>query len=226
MEMTTPIGGQFDIGDDYLYEIIGITESFNSLPLNYKIEPMVMINDPAYYRRILIKLDPNQLQTITPYIEKSWKTFAPENPFEYHFLDDRFERIYQSEIKAGKIFGGFVIIGILISVLGLFGLTSFITERRNKEIGIRKACGARAWEIIFMLSKEISQWVIISILIAIPVTWLMMSKWLQNFEYRTNLSWWIFLLTGLTALLIALLTVSYQSFLAATRNPVESLRYE
>ncbi len=226
MEMESPVGGKFDIGDDVLYTIIGITRNFHSLPLNYKIEPVVMINDPDYYQRVLVRIDPEQFKSVIPYIEELWKRVAPNNPFEYHFLDERFERIYRSEIRAGKIFGSFVILAIIISTLGLFGLTSFITEQRTKEIGIRKVCGAKLSRIMFMLSKEISQWVMIAIVIATPITWFVMRKWLQNFEYRTELSWWIFLLAGLFALIIALLTVSYQSYSAGRRNPVDSLRYE
>jgi len=226
MQMESPIGGHFDIGDDYLYNIIGITQDFNSLPLNYKIEPVVMMNEPRNYRRMLIRINPDQWTTILPYIEELWKKISPNNPFEYHFLSERFESIYRSEIRAGKIFGTFVILAIIISSLGLFGLTSFITEQRTKEIGIRKACGAKLGEIVLMLVKETSQWVLIAIIIATPISWFLMRKWLQNFEYRTDLSWWIFLLAGLFALIIALLTVSYQSYRAGRRNPVNSLRYE
>jgi putative ABC transport system permease protein len=226
MGMKSPVGGKFDIGDDFLYTIIGITRDFHSLPMNYKIEPVVMLNDPDYYQRVLVRIDPDQITSVLPYIEELWKKIAPNNPFEYHFLDERFERIYRSEIRAGKIFGSFVILAIIISTLGLFGLTSFITAQRTKEIGIRKVCGAKLSEIMFMLSKEITQWVLIAIVIATPITWFVMRKWLQNFEYRAELSWWIFVLAGLSALIIALLTVSYQSYCAGARNPVDSLRYE
>ncbi len=226
MEMESPVGGKFDIGDDFLYTIIGITRNFHSLPLNYKIEPVVMVNDPDYYQKVLVRIDPEQFKSVIPYIEELWKKVAPNNPFEYHFLSERFESIYRSEIRAGKIFGTFVILAIIISSLGLFGLTSFITEQRTKEIGIRKACGAKLGEIVLMLVKETSQGVLIAIIIATPISWFLMRKWLQNFEYRTDLSWWIFLLAGLFALIIALLTVSYQSYSAGRRNPVDSLRYE
>lgn len=226
MNMKAPVGGKFDIGDEFLYNIIGITEDFNSLPLNYKIEPLMMLNNPNFYRRLLMRVDPDQLQSIISYIEDLWKKVAPENPFEYHFLDERFDRIYRSEIRAGKIFGGFVLIGLIISMLGLFGLISFITEQRAKEIGIRKVCGARLFEIVIMLNREISQWILIAIAIATPITWIVMRNWLQNFEYRTGLSWWIFVSAGALALVIALITVSYQSYYAGSRNPVDSLRYE
>jgi putative ABC transport system permease protein len=126
----------------------------------------------------------------------------------------------------GKIFGYFSLLAILISCLGLIGLSSFMTQRRTKEIGIRKINGAKSVEIFSLLSKEYILWVMISIIIACPVAWFAMNKWLQNFAYRINISLWIFLLAGFLALLIALLTVSWQSYKAASKNPVEALRYE
>jgi putative ABC transport system permease protein len=126
----------------------------------------------------------------------------------------------------GKIFGYFSLLAILISCLGLIGLSSFMTQRRTKEIGIRKINGAKSVEIFSLLSKEYILWVMISIIIACPVGWFAMNKWLQNFAYRINISLWIFLLAGFLALLIALLTVSWQSYKAASKNPVEALRYE
>jgi putative ABC transport system permease protein len=185
-----------------------------------------MLIDPNYYQILLVRIDPDQFPSVIPYIEALWEKVAPNNPFEYHFLDERFERIYRSEIRAGKLFGGFVILCIIISTLGLFGLTVFVTENRTKEIGIRKVCGATLSGIMLLLSREISQWVLIAVAIATPITWFVMSKWLHNFEYRTVLPWWIFVLAGLSALVIALLTVSYQSYRAGRRNPADSLRYE
>ena len=126
----------------------------------------------------------------------------------------------------GKIFGYFSFLAIIISCLGLIGLSSFMTERRTKEIGIRKVNGAKSIEIFSLLSKEYIIWVIISIIIACPIAWYAMHKWLQNFAYRINISWWVFALAGSIALLIALLTVSFQSYRAASKNPVEALRYE
>jgi putative ABC transport system permease protein len=126
----------------------------------------------------------------------------------------------------GKILGYFSLLAIIISCLGLIGLSSFMTERRTKEIGIRRTNGAKPTEIFTLLSKEYILWVFISIMIACPIAWYAMQKWLENFAYKTELSWWIFALAGLLALGIALLTVSFQSWKAATRNPVEALRYE
>ena len=126
----------------------------------------------------------------------------------------------------GKIFGYFSLLAILISCLGLIGLSSFMTQRRTKEIGIRKINGAKSIEIFYLLSGEYIIWVMISIIIACPIAWYAMNKWLQNYAYRISISWWVFLLAGLLAILIALLTVSWQSYKAAGKNPVEALRYE
>jgi len=141
-------------------------------------------------------------------------------------LDDDFDNMYRTEQRVSQIFGYFSLLAIIISCLGLIGLSLFMTELRTKEIGIRKVNGAKSFEIFSLLSKEYIGWVLISILIASPVAWYAMHRWLENFAYKTELSWWIFALTGLLALVIALLTVSWQSLKAATRNPVEALRYE
>ncbi len=145
---------------------------------------------------------------------------------KFHFLDDDYDNLYRTEQRMGKIFGYFSFLAIIISCLGLIGLSSFMTERRTKEIGIRKINGAKSIEIFSLLSKEYIIWVIISIIIACPIAWYAMNKWLQNFAYRINISWWVFALAGVIALLIALLTVSWQSYRAASKNPVEALRYE
>ena len=145
---------------------------------------------------------------------------------EFKFFDDDYNNLYWTEQRMGKIFGYFSILAILISCLGLIGLSSFMTERRTKEIGIRKTNGAKAIEIFSLLSKEYMIWVGISIVIACPIAGYFMHKWLQNFAYRINISWWIFALAAAFALLIALLTVGLQSYRAASKNPVEALRYE
>jgi putative ABC transport system permease protein len=134
--------------------------------------------------------------------------------------------LYRTEKRIGKIFGYFSFLAIIISCLGLIGLSSFMIERRTKEIGVRKINGAKTNEIFFLLSKEYILWVLISIIIASPIACYAMYKWLQNFAYRIELSWWVFAVAGIVALFIALITVSWQSLKAATRNPIEALRYE
>jgi len=144
----------------------------------------------------------------------------------FHFLDDDFADLYRSEQRIGKILSYFSFLAIIISCLGLIGLSSFMTERRTKEIGIRKINGAKSGEIFTLFSLEYIIWVFISTIIACPIALYAMNKWLQSFAYRINISWWIFALAGVLAMFIALLTVSFQSHRAANKNPVEALRYE
>ena len=151
---------------------------------------------------------------------------CPAFAFEYSFLDETYDLQYKSERRFENLLFAFALMAVFIAGIGLFGLSIYSTERRTKEIGLRKVNGARTIEIILMLNRDFIKWVAIAYLIACPVAWYAMNKWLQNFAYRTELSWWIFALAGLIALGIALLTVSWQSWRAATRNPVEALRYE
>jgi putative ABC transport system permease protein len=167
-----------------------------------------------------------QVYSTVSSIEKIYKSFDPSSAINFHFLDDDFDNLYRTEQRMSKMFGYFSFLAIIISCLGLIGLSSFMTERRTKEIGIRKANGAKSHAIFFFLSKEYIIWVLISIIIASPIAWYAMDKWLQNFAYRINISWWVFALAGAIALIIALLTISFQSYRAAGKNPVEALRYE
>jgi ABC-type antimicrobial peptide transport system permease subunit len=158
--------------------------------------------------------------------EKIWKQYNPEHPFEYNFMDEAFDRMYKSDQRTGKLFNIFAGIAIIISCLGLYGLATFTAEQRTKEIGVRKVLGASVGNITALLSKDFLKLVLIGNLIAWPVAWYLMHKWLENFAYQINISFWVFLLAGVLALLIALLTVSYQSIRAALSNPVKSLRSE
>jgi len=157
---------------------------------------------------------------------KTYDSFKPVLPLNFHFLNEDFDNMYQTEQRINRIFSWFSYLAIIISCLGLIGLSSFMTERRTKEIGIRKINGARPIEIFSLLSGEYVKWVMISIIIACPVAWYVMHIWLQNFAYHIDINWLVFVLAGVSALLFALLTVSWQSFRAAGKNPVEALRYE
>ncbi len=150
----------------------------------------------------------------------------PGNPFEYNFLDEFFDRQYKADIQTEQIFGLFTFLSIFISCLGLIGLSSLMTIQRTKEIGVRKVLGASIQSLLVLLSKEFLKWVIIANVIALPIAYYLMNKWLQDFAYRINISWWVFVLSGGIALVIALATVSFQAIKAATANPVKSLRYE
>ena len=204
--------------------IIGVLKDFHFLSLHNGIEPLIMQINPGSF--CLIKMKPDNKASTVDYINKTLKSYNLPYPINFRFLADDYDNLYRNEKRMGKIFGYFSLLAIIISCLGLIGLSSFMAERRTKEIGIRKINGAKSVEIFSLLSKEYILWVMISILIACPVAWYLMNRWLQNFAYRINISWWVFALSGAMALLIALLTVSWQSFKAASKNPVEALRYE
>lgn len=167
----------------------------------------------------------NQTETIR-YVTDEFKALFPEDIIQYRFLDEDFDIMYRDETRMAKTVGYFSMFAVLIACLGLFGLASFTAERRTKEIGIRKVLGASTGKLVLSLAGDFAKWVLIATVIAWPAAYVLMDIWLQNFAYRTDMGAGVFLLTGLAALATALLTVSYQSFRAATANPVKSLRYE
>jgi len=160
------------------------------------------------------------------FLQQKWDKFVPRSPFRYQFLDESLHALYESERRIGKIFRYFTGLAMFVACLGLFGLASFLAERRTKEIGIRKVMGARVSGIVILLSKEFSKWVLTANIIAWPIAYFIARKWLQGFAYRTSLSWTVFLVSALAALLVAVLTVSYQAIKAAVTDPIKSLRYE
>ena len=172
-----------------------------------------------------IKLSTNNIKATLGELENTWNKFS-ERPFEYFFLDDTYAKLYQSEIHFEQIFTSLVILGIIIACLGLFGLATFAAQQRVKEIGIRKVLGASVNEIVSLLSKDFLKLVFIALLIAIPIAWFFMNKWLQNYAYRIQIGWWIFLVAGMLAVFIAFITIGSQAIKAAIANPVKSLRTE
>lgn len=204
-------------------KIIGVVEDFNITPLTSAVQPLVMHILPRRFYYLYIRLNSNNAITK---VEKKFKEFNPQQPFEYRFLDDTINAMYASEKKLGKIFGYFSGLAILIACMGIFGLSIYSTQQRIKEIGIRKVLGATPVNIVKELSKEFLKPVFIAAFIASPVAWYAMNKWLQNFAYRININAWVFLLAGVIALFIALATVSFQAVKAATANPIKSLRTE
>jgi putative ABC transport system permease protein len=172
------------------------------------------------------KVNAANINQLVAQIQSKWRSMAPGLPFSYRFLDESFNEMYRAEQRVGKIAMVFSVLAIFIACLGLFGLATFIAEQRTKEIGIRKVLGASVQGIVQMLSKDFVKLVAISFVIAAPMAWYFMHKWLQDFAFRINISWWIFAAAGLAALLIALVTVSFQAIRAAVSNPVKSLRTE
>ncbi len=185
----------------------------------FKRESLWLINFVVSYHPEMKNQALNDMQTV-------WNSLFPEYPFQYEYVGALYEKVYKSELLQARLLSIFTIIALFISSMGLFGMALITTQRRIKEIGIRKVNGAKVSEIITLLNKDYVFWVVVAFTIAGPVAWIAMNKWLESFAYKTSLNWWIFLLAGMVALGIALLTVSLQSWKAATRNPVEALRYE
>lgn len=188
--------------------------------------PLYIDNDPSNFLYISIKIKPDDIAKTLRFLKKKWSEIAPAQTFDYFFLDESFDLQYRADEKLVAIFSNFTFLSIFIACLGLFGLASFTAEQRTKEIGIRKALGATISGIILLLSKEFTKWVLVANIIAWPITYLAMNRWLQNFAYRINIGIGTFILAALLALVIALLTVGYQAIKAARANPVEALRYE
>jgi putative ABC transport system permease protein len=171
-------------------------------------------------------LKPGNAQKTLTFLEDKWEEFVPDRPFEYTFLDDDLDLLYKSDWRTGQLMTAFSILSVIIACLGLFGLVAFSAEQRTKEIGIRKVLGASSLRIVFSYSKEFAKWIILANVIAWPIAYYIMSKWLENFAYRTSIALWTFVLAAFLALLIALITVTFQVFRAAMANPIDSLRYE
>jgi len=175
----------------------------------------------AYYS---FKLDANRIQSSLSQLSQLWKRLYPDSPFDYFFLDQKFNEQYRAEPQFSQLFSLFTGLAIFIACLGLFGLATFTAEQRTKEIGVRKVLGASVSSIVALLSKDFLKLVFIAIVIALPIAWYAMHRWLQDFAYKIDLAWWVFAGAGLLAVGIALLTVSFQSVKAALMNPVKSLR--
>jgi putative ABC transport system permease protein len=226
MGLKDPIGKPFSLSEDFPGTIVGVVKDFHSMPLNYGFEPVVLLVDPEFYTFVLVKIRPGDRGSAISGVKAAWKKFAPGFPFEYHFLDKRFELYYGPEILAGKLFRYFVLIAIFISCLGLLGLSAFVAEQKTKEIGIRKALGASVPRVVLLLTKQFLLWVLLANIIAWPVAYIAMRNWLDNYPFRTSLGLPLFLLSTAAALLITMFTVSFQAVRAARANPADSLRYE
>ena len=207
-------------------QIIGIVKDFKYKSLHDKTGPLVAFQAPEWYNTFMIRIAPNSASKAIGALQNTWKKILPGNPVEYNFLDDTLNQLYKDDQRTSTLILVFAIIAVAISCLGLFGLASFTAERRAKEIGIRKVLGASVAGITSLLSKDFLKLVAIAFVIATPLSAVAMSKWLQAFAYRINISWWMFALAGLLAILIAVITISFQSIKAAIANPVKSLRTE
>jgi putative ABC transport system permease protein len=212
-------------GDFKLHQVIGVVEDFHYETLRANIGPVVMFlgNNTS---RISFRINTDNISNTIGLLEKKWKEFLPNQPIEYVFMDERFENMYRSEQRIGKIFGVFTTLAVFIGCLGLFGLAAFTAEQRTKEIGIRKVLGATAPGIIRLLMKEFVILIAIANVIAWPMAYFIMQGWLKDFAYRISIGVWIFLVAGISTLLIAIFTVVIQATKAALMDPIDSLRYE
>jgi putative ABC transport system permease protein len=207
-------------------KIIGVTKDFHFRGLQEPIKPLSMRIEPNGSNLVSVNVSAANLPATIAAIESKWKTIIPNRPFSYFFLNEFFDKQYRGEERFGRLFLNFAILAIFISCLGLLGLASYSTMQRTKEIGIRKVMGASVQGIINLLSKDFLKLVVLSFFIAMPIAWYFMYTWLKDFAYRTDISWWVFVLAGTLALLIAVVTVSFQAIKAAIANPVKSLRTE
>ncbi len=220
-----PIGKKMG-SDDLDGRIIGVVKNFNTLPLHYELEPALFRILPDYYWRILIRIRPEKIPETIEYIENTWNAYVPGFPFEHTFVAERIARSYIGDERIGRLAATFTLLAILITCIGLFSLASHTAQQKTKEIGIRKVFGASVQSILAMFIKSFVKWVLIANLIAWPLAYVFIINWLNNFAYRVDIPWYIFILSAVVALVIAVLTVSYQSFRAANKNPVDALRYE
>lgn len=229
LNLSDPIGEKFVVpgsGGRREMTVVGVVKDFHVYSLKKKIEPLMLYINPDYFYNIVMQIRPDETQNTLAGLEKTWKSIFPDTLFEYDFLKNAYNRLYISEEKIGQLLTLFSGLAIFVACMGLFGLASYMAEQRHKEIGIRKVLGADVSRIVFLLSKDFTKSVLIANLIAWPIAYFIVFKWLQNYAYRTDIGFWTFLAAGLVVLSIALFTVSYQAIKAARANPVDTLRYE
>jgi putative ABC transport system permease protein len=207
-------------------QVVGVVKDFHVASLHQTIGPVLFQVRPSSFRYISARISPANIPQTLSFFRENWAQLSPAFPFEYTFLDEDFDRLYRADEKVGRVVGIFSLLAVVVACFGLFGLASFAAEQRTKEIGIRKVLGASVPGIIALLSREFTWWVLIANLLAWPIAYLAMNRWLQNFAYKMSLSLWVFFLAGFLAFAIALVTVSYQSISAALSDPIDSLRYE
>ncbi|HYK47219.1 MAG TPA: FtsX-like permease family protein, partial [Parafilimonas sp.] len=225
------VGKNFQYGFINNGRIIGVMNDFHFESLHQQIPPMILIMpsvpaNQSFFNYVSVKISGNNIAAALATIKDAWQKYLPELPYEYTFLDENFSKLYESEQRQETIFTVFACISIFIACLGLFGLSAFAISQRVKEIGVRKVLGANVSTIVALLSKEFVMLVLIAAPFAFGIAWYAMHEWLQDFAYRINIQWWVFVVAALAALLIALATVSFQAIKAALANPVNSLRTE
>ncbi len=230
MGVSKPVGKKILWSSDgdtmYYVTVVGVLKDFHFTSLRNQVKPFAFINNPRRVANFAVKLSTDNIKSSLAKLGNTWKKFSAERPFEYTFLDETYSKLYQSENRFQKVFISLVILGIIIACLGLLGLTTFAAQQRIKEIGIRKVLGASVASIVSLLSKDFLKLVIIALILAVPIAAYFMNIWLQDFAYRINIQWWVFGVAAVIAILVALITISFQAIKAAIANPVKSLRTE
>ncbi|HYK44370.1 MAG TPA: FtsX-like permease family protein, partial [Parafilimonas sp.] len=212
--------------NDISAPVIGVVKDYNTTSLRDAVKPVLMVEFPFFYYNAGMKLSNGYSAQTLSAIEKAWTSVYPNQLFESNFLDEHIASLYKNEKRTQQLFNVFTFLSIVINVLGLVGLLSFMIEQKTKEIGIRKVLGASVKDISFILSKDFLRLIVIAFFIAAPAGWLLMNKWLQDFAYRTTISWWVFVAAVVAALLVTGIAVGFQTIKAAVANPVKSLRTE
>jgi len=212
--------------DSKYLDIVGVIKDAHMMSLHEPMRATVFYFVPAAHNYLTIRIRPENIKETVAFVEKTWKKFVPDKTFEHYFYDDHYNEFYKAEMRTGQVFSIFAGLAILIACLGLFGLASFMAERKTKEIGVRKVLGGSVTGITVVLIREFTKWVIIANVIAWPAAYFLMKNWLQDFAYRISMGWWVFLLSSVIALIIAVLTVSFHAVKAAVSDPAKSLHYE
>jgi ABC-type antimicrobial peptide transport system permease subunit len=225
MGITGPIGKILYYGNSQ-GQIIGVVKNFNFHHLSRAIDPVILSLDPDYFTEVVIRISPDNHDNTIKEIEKIWNNYYTGEPFDYQFLDEELDQMYRPEQRMGIVFNLFSLLAILISCMGLFGMASFMAEQRTKEIGIRKTYGSSLFNIFMLINGRFVKWILLANLIAWPVAWFSMNHWLENYAYRTSISWWIFPIAAAISIIIGFVTVTYQSLRTAATNPAETLHYE
>jgi putative ABC transport system permease protein len=206
--------------------VIGVVDDFHYASLHEQIEPAMIVMWPDLMSTLFVRIGTDDIPGVLAHIEDTWHRFAPERPVEYSFLDESYDALYRTEQRLGTIVGVFASLAILIACLGLFGLVLYTTQRRTKEIGIRKVFGANSAAIAGLITKDFARLVVVAFLVAVPVAYLIMQRWLEDFAYHVTLGADLFLVAGLVVFVLASLTAGFVAYQAAATDPVHALRYE
>ena len=227
-----PIGKTLsnNVSTDRFYTVIGVVEDFNYESMHSEVRPMAIFHNRGEMSRprslIAVKYESGYAAEVNSSVEKVWKEMMPGIPYVYTYLDTEYENLYYNEKQTFQVFAFLAFLAILVACLGLLGLAAFMTQQKTRQIAVRKVFGASSGQIVALLSSRFMRWVLLSFILACPIGWWVMTSWLKNFVYKVDLAWWIFVLSGMVALIIAMVTISSVTMKAARMNPAEALKYE